>query len=90
MLYLHGVPSNSDEWTAWLALTGGLAVDLPGFGRSYKPGWLQSTIEEYDTLHRALPGLARNRAGEAGDARLGRASGWRSRNAGPSGWNGWC
>jgi pimeloyl-ACP methyl ester carboxylesterase len=50
VLYLHGVPSNSDEWTAWLALTGGLAVDLPGFGRSYKPGWLESTIEEYDTF----------------------------------------
>ena len=50
MLYLHGVPSNSDDWIAWLALTGGLAVDLPGFGRSGKPGSLSYTIEEYDAF----------------------------------------
>jgi len=48
VLYLHGVPSNCDEWTAWLELGGGVAVDLPGFGRTYKPGSLSYTIEEYD------------------------------------------
>src|ERR1035441_9905736 len=37
-LSLHGVPSNSDEWVEFLKLTGGLAPDLPGFGRSGKPG----------------------------------------------------
>jgi pimeloyl-ACP methyl ester carboxylesterase len=47
-LYLHGVPNNSDEWTGFLALSGGLAVDLPGFGRSGKPGNLTYTIGEYD------------------------------------------
>ncbi len=47
VLYLHGVPSNADDWTNWLALSGGLAVDLPGFGRSGKPGWKSYTIEEY-------------------------------------------
>jgi pimeloyl-ACP methyl ester carboxylesterase len=47
VLYLHGVPSNSDEWIDWLALSGGVAVDLPGFGRSGKPGWKTYTIEEY-------------------------------------------
>ena len=46
-LYLHGVPSNSDEWLPFLARTGGLAPDLPGFGRSGKPGFLQYTIPEY-------------------------------------------
>ena len=79
-LYLHGVPTNSDDWIApgaryvtrpwwqrwwrprrdsddWLELppyeqgflerSGGLAVDLPGFGRSGKPGSLQYTIDEY-------------------------------------------
>jgi pimeloyl-ACP methyl ester carboxylesterase len=49
-VYLHGVPDNSDEWIEWLALTGGLAVDLPGFGRSGKPGYLSYTIEEYDSF----------------------------------------
>ncbi len=50
-LYLHGVPSNSDEWVlppGFLERSGGLAVDLPGFGRSGKPGSLSSTIDEYD------------------------------------------
>jgi pimeloyl-ACP methyl ester carboxylesterase len=80
-LYLHGVPSNSDDWiappehrsvkprwrrwwrpkrpqdevleqpayeTGFLERTGGLAPDLPGFGRSGKPGSLSYTIEEYD------------------------------------------
>ena len=50
VLYLHGVPSNSDEWVDWLALSGGVAVDLPGFGRSGKPGWKSYTIEEYDAF----------------------------------------
>jgi pimeloyl-ACP methyl ester carboxylesterase len=47
-LYLHGVPSNSDDWLAFLARGGGLAPDLPGFGRSGKPGLLRFTISEYD------------------------------------------
>jgi len=47
-LYLHGVPSNSDEWLPFLELGGGLAPDLPGFGRSGKPGSLRYTIDEYD------------------------------------------
>jgi pimeloyl-ACP methyl ester carboxylesterase len=47
-LYLHGVPSNSDEWLTFLERTGGLAPDLPGFGRSGKPGSLRYTIAEYD------------------------------------------
>jgi pimeloyl-ACP methyl ester carboxylesterase len=47
-LYLHGVPSNSDDWLDFLRLGGGLAPDLPGFGRSGKPGSLHYTIAEYD------------------------------------------
>jgi pimeloyl-ACP methyl ester carboxylesterase len=47
-LYLHGVPTNSDDWLGFLARTGGLAPDLPGFGRSGKPGFLRFTIAEYD------------------------------------------
>jgi pimeloyl-ACP methyl ester carboxylesterase len=47
-LYLHGVPSNSDDWLPFLARSGGVAPDLPGFGRSGKPGSRRYTIEEYD------------------------------------------
>lgn len=47
-LYLHGVPSSSDEWLEFLARSGGLAPDLPGFGRSGKPGTRSYTIDEYD------------------------------------------
>jgi pimeloyl-ACP methyl ester carboxylesterase len=46
-LYVHGVPDNSDLWLAFLARGGGVAPDLPGFGRSGKPGLLRFTIEEY-------------------------------------------
>jgi pimeloyl-ACP methyl ester carboxylesterase len=47
-LYLHGVPTSSDEWIEFLRRSGGLAPDLPGFGRSGKPGSLRYTIPEYD------------------------------------------
>jgi pimeloyl-ACP methyl ester carboxylesterase len=46
-LYLHGVPNNSDEWVAFLQRGGGIAPDLPGFGRSGKPGSRSYTIDEY-------------------------------------------
>jgi pimeloyl-ACP methyl ester carboxylesterase len=47
VLYLHGVPTNSDDWLPFLKRTGGFAPDLPGFGRSGKPGYLKYTIDEY-------------------------------------------
>jgi pimeloyl-ACP methyl ester carboxylesterase len=54
-VYLHGVPENSDAWVGFLARTGGIAPDLPGFGRSGKPGSLNYTIAEYaDFLERFL------------------------------------
>jgi pimeloyl-ACP methyl ester carboxylesterase len=76
-LYLHGVPTNSDDWigspacsaelppprwrrlpwryprreakarTGLLERSGGLAPDLPGFGRSGKPGYFEYTIDGY-------------------------------------------
>ena len=49
-LYLHGVPTNSDEWLGFLARGGGIAPDLPGFGRTGKPGSLSYTIAEYDSF----------------------------------------
>jgi pimeloyl-ACP methyl ester carboxylesterase len=47
-LYLHGNPNNSDQWLPFLRRSGGLAPDLPGYGRSGKPGSLRYTIAEYD------------------------------------------
>lgn len=45
ILYLHGVPATSDAWLAFLERTGGLAPDLPGFGRSGKRGDLDFSID---------------------------------------------
>ena len=57
-LYLHGVPTSSDDWLDFLQRTGGLAPDLPGFGRSGKPGSRRYTIDEYeDFLERFLEEL---------------------------------
>ena len=49
-LYLHGVPTSSDDWVPFLERSGGLAPDLPGFGRSGKPGYLRYTMAEYDSF----------------------------------------
>ena len=44
-VYLHGAPTSSDDWTALLERTGGLAPDLLGFGRSAKGGHLEYSPE---------------------------------------------
>jgi pimeloyl-ACP methyl ester carboxylesterase len=46
-VYLHGVPTSSDDWLGFLARTGGLAPDLPGFGRSTKRGDGDFTMAGY-------------------------------------------
>jgi pimeloyl-ACP methyl ester carboxylesterase len=46
-LYLHDALSSSDDWLSFLTLGGGIAPDLPGFGRTGKPGYLTYTIDEY-------------------------------------------
>jgi pimeloyl-ACP methyl ester carboxylesterase len=43
-LYLHGVPTDGDDWTPFLERTGGYAPDLPGFGRSGKRGDLDYSM----------------------------------------------
>ena len=58
VLYLHGVPTNSDDWLPFLVRTGGLAPDLPGFGRSGKRGDFDYSIAGYDRfLERLLDHL---------------------------------
>jgi pimeloyl-ACP methyl ester carboxylesterase len=37
VLWVHGVPDSADLWRPFLERVGGIAVDLPGFGRSGKP-----------------------------------------------------
>ena len=43
-LCLHGLPCSSDELVAVLERTGGIAPDLPGFGRSSKAGHLDYSL----------------------------------------------
>jgi len=45
ILYLHGVPTSADDWLPFLREGGGVAVDLPGFGRSGKRGDGDFTVE---------------------------------------------
>ena len=47
-LYVHGVPNSSAMWTAFLARTGGIALDLPGFGRSVKAGTFPYSLAAFD------------------------------------------
>ena len=55
VLYLHSVPTSSDDWLGLLGRTGGVAVDLPGFGRSGKGGQLDYSMNAYvDFLERFL------------------------------------
>jgi len=44
ILYLHGLPTSSSDWLGPLALGGGIAADLPGFGRSGKRGDLDYSL----------------------------------------------
>lgn len=38
ILWVHGVPTSSDDWLPFLEVAGGIAPDLPGFGRTTKRG----------------------------------------------------
>lgn len=48
VLYVHGVPTSSHDWAPFLSVGGGIAPDLPGFGRSGKRGDGAYTMEGYD------------------------------------------
>lgn len=45
VLYVHGVPTSGEDWLPFLERTGGLAPDLPGFGRSGKGGHNDYSLE---------------------------------------------
>jgi len=62
VLYLHGSPTSSDDWIPFLELTGGIAPDLPGFGRSSKSGHLDYSMAGHaDFLERFLAHLGVDR-----------------------------
>lgn len=44
IVYLHGIPTSSYDWLSPLALGGGIAVDLPGYGRTGKRGDLDYSL----------------------------------------------
>ena len=54
ILYLHGVPTHSHQWLPFLERTGGIAPDLPGFGKSAKPADFDYSIEGYDRFLEAF------------------------------------
>jgi pimeloyl-ACP methyl ester carboxylesterase len=45
VVYVHGAPTSSDDWTPFLERTGGIAPDLIGFGRSSKGAHLDYSPE---------------------------------------------
>jgi pimeloyl-ACP methyl ester carboxylesterase len=47
ILYLHGVPTAAWQWAPFLERTGGIAPDLPGYGRSAKPDDFDYSIDGY-------------------------------------------
>ncbi len=47
VVYLHSVPTSSDDWVGALERSGGLAPDLLGFGRSGKGGHLEYSLPAY-------------------------------------------
>jgi pimeloyl-ACP methyl ester carboxylesterase len=54
ILYLHGVPTHSHDWIPFLERTGGIAPDLPGFGKSAKPAEFDYSIRGYDRFLEAF------------------------------------
>ena len=47
VVYVHGSPTHSGDWVPFLQRTGGLAPDLPGFGRSGKSAAFPYSLEAY-------------------------------------------
>ncbi len=54
VVYLHGVPTAGWDFDPFLARTGGIAPDLPGFGRSAKPAGFDYSIPGYDRFLEAF------------------------------------
>ena len=53
-VFVHGVPTSSDIWLEFLEAGGGVALDLPGFGRSGKPADFDYSVGGYDRFLEAF------------------------------------
>lgn len=53
-VFVHGVPTNSRIWLPFLNAAGGIALDLPGFGRSGKPADFDYSVAGYDRFLEAF------------------------------------
>ena len=71
VLYLHGVPTNSDDWLPFLELTGGVAPDLPGLRALGQAGRLRLLDRRLRPVPRGVPRRRGHRALLAGGPRLG-------------------
>jgi pimeloyl-ACP methyl ester carboxylesterase len=88
-LYLHSVPTSSDDWRELLPVTGGVAPDLFGFGRSSKASNLDYSLAGYaDFVTQFLDALELSASAWSGTVGAPR-SGSCSPSAIPSGWSGW-
>jgi pimeloyl-ACP methyl ester carboxylesterase len=54
VLYIHGVPNSGSIWGPFLERTGGIAPDLPGFGRSDKSAGFDYSIAGYARFLRSF------------------------------------
>lgn len=54
VLYVHGAPTASFDWIPLLERIGGVAPDLPGFGRSAKPAEYDYSIAGYGSFVEAF------------------------------------
>src|SRR4051794_17343078 len=54
VLYVHGVPTDGDDWLPFLERSGGVAPDLPGFGRSGKEAHFDYSIPGYTAWLKAF------------------------------------
>ena len=55
-VFVHGVPTSSDIWLPFLEAAGGVALDLPGFGRSGKPADFDYSVGGIDRFLEAFLG----------------------------------
>ena len=90
LLYVHGDPTASFDWLPFLERIGGVAPDLPGFGRSAKPAEFDYSIAGYDRWLEAF--TAQRRASSA--SRWWCTTGAAPRSPSPSAFrsesSGWC
>ena len=90
ILYLHGVPNSSQMWAPFLEVTGGIAVDLPGFGESGKRGDLRLQLRGPRRASSASSPTTSGSSACGCACTTGARSACCGRCASPSGWSASC